>query len=159
MYRDEVPNSVRRLPKEERIRYYERQVSRVLPAMTFIEWLHTGYTPEEMREKLVEIRAEMREVEARIAVLTSSDMQDLKSDLETHVSEIRQIIKCRTMILIGKPDCSGTNYPNNVQELTNLLNRRVAEARAVEDRITTVCAALRIDPKPHLMLHKVMVRR
>jgi len=71
-----LPDTLRNAPRSERLKWYEKEVSRELPAFHFLEQLEAG-TRQEVHGKLKKVRREIARVSHAIRLLSDETLTTL----------------------------------------------------------------------------------
>ena len=126
---DEIPDEVRTLGLQDRVKWHTDRIRRHEPVFQFFEFVeHEDLDDEQLVDRLLAVRHEIRQIENKIHLRSSQAFSILKSKLAHAVS----LMKGST---------------------GNTWQKHFNRAWLIEVQMRKLCREVQADPKPYLKLH------
>jgi len=153
-YWQQIPEDIKRLPREMRLRWHTQRYDRMEPVYNFVESLDTGLYPDEIRRELEVVRAEIKRIKGVLYLMQSDKFRDMRMRLAVCISNVKiQMLEQGRLELSRFKQYSTKNSVGcRLDELKyNILNS-IKEARLIENTMEELCEKLGVPVQPYLRM-------
>lgn len=157
-YWKEVPDEVRMLPREQRIKWYSRRAARWAPVFRVLESIDSGLLADEIRRRLRDVRADIRDVEGAIELAQSEEFQALRADLTVCVRTARTRTVQQGRLEMRSLRGDVIDAEGRIAELRREVEAATDGARGIERRMREMCGCLGCDAEQYMRLGRFVGR-